>query len=623
MATKNAKNTPLLILASLGVVFGDIGTSPLYALKLSVEATTESGLGMVSGVYGVLSLITWALMIVVSIKYVLVIMRTDNKGEGGVLALLALILRKMGNRNHKHIRWVMIFVGILGASLFFGDSLITPAISVLSAVEGLKLLSPKLGHYVIIISLGLVALLFASEKFGTSKVGGVFGPIMLVWFFIIGLLGLIQVIAHPQILRALNPMYGINYLYNHIVFSGVILGAVVLAITGGEALYADMGHFGRTPIKISWFGIVLPSLLLNYFGQGALLITNPNFIDNPFYRLAPDWGLIPLIILSSTATIIASQAVISGVFSMATQAIQLGYLPRMKIKYTSSKEQGQVYLSKINIFLFLGVALLILGFKNSDSLANAYGVAVTGTMLTTTILASYLLIFLRKWNKIILIPVFIFIFIVDIAFFSSNITKFIDGGWLPVVIASGTLLVILSWIIGREKMLKARWNGAIKIKKFVSEIKRKKIKRIPGTAIFFVPNLEVIPMTLINNLKHNKVLHKRIVCMHIKVENYPTVDDLERLTTHRLPENFYMITVRYGFQEEPNIPRVLALLRAREFHFSMMETSFFVGKVKVIAKKPSIFTSLFIYMHRLMLGATEYYKIPKERVIELGGVIEI
>jgi KUP system potassium uptake protein len=623
MATKNAKNIPLLILASLGVVFGDIGTSPLYALKLSVEATTESGLGMVSGVYGVLSLITWALMIVVSIKYVLVIMRTDNKGEGGVLALLALILRKMGNRNHKHIRWVMIFVGILGASLFFGDSLITPAISVLSAVEGLKLLSPKLGHYVIIISLGLVALLFASEKFGTSKVGGVFGPIMLVWFFIIGLLGLIQVIAHPQILRALNPMYGINYLYNHIVFSGVILGAVVLAITGGEALYADMGHFGRTPIKISWFGIVLPSLLLNYFGQGALLITNPNFIDNPFYRLAPDWGLIPLIILSSTATIIASQAVISGVFSMATQAIQLGYLPRMKIKYTSSKEQGQVYLSKINIFLFLGVALLILGFKNSDSLANAYGVAVTGTMLTTTILASYLLIFLRKWNKIILIPVFIFIFIVDIAFFSSNITKFIDGGWLPVVIASGTLLVILSWIIGREKMLKARWNGAIKIKKFVSEIKRKKIKRIPGTAIFFVPNLEVIPMTLINNLKHNKVLHKRIVCMHIKVENYPTVDDLERLTTHRLPENFYMITVRYGFQEEPNIPRVLALLRAREFHFSMMETSFFVGKVKVIAKKPSIFTSLFIYMHRLMLGATEYYKIPKERVIELGGVIEI
>jgi len=623
MATKNAKNIPLLILASLGVVFGDIGTSPLYALKLSVEATTESGLGMVSGVYGVLSLITWALMIVVSIKYVLVIMRTDNKGEGGVLALLALILRKMGNRNHKHIRWVMIFVGILGASLFFGDSLITPAISVLSAVEGLKLLSPKLGDYVIIISLGLVALLFASEKFGTSKVGGVFGPIMLVWFFTIGLLGLIQVIAHPQILRALNPMYGINYLYNHIVFSGVILGAVVLAITGGEALYADMGHFGRTPIKISWFVIVLPSLLLNYFGQGALLITNPNFIDNPFYRLAPDWGLIPLIILSSTATIIASQAVISGVFSMATQAIQLGYLPRMKIKYTSSKEQGQVYLSKINIFLFLGVALLILGFKNSDSLANAYGVAVTGTMLTTTVLAAYLLIFLRKWNKIILIPVFIFIFIVDIAFFSSNITKFIDGGWLPVLIASGTLFVILSWIIGREKMLKARWDGAIKIKKFVSEIKRKKIKRIPGTAIFFVPNLEVIPMTLINNLKHNKVLHKRIVCMHIKVENYPTVDDLERLTTHRLPGNFYMITVRYGFQEEPNIPRVLALLRAREFHFSMMETSFFVGKVKVTAKKPSIFTSLFIYMHRLMLGATEYYKIPKERVIELGGVIEI
>ncbi|MEY4389372.1 MAG: potassium transport protein Kup [Pseudomonadota bacterium] len=620
----NGRSLPLLVIAALGVVFGDIGTSPLYALKLSVEATEGSGAGLTSSVLGVLSLITWALIIVVSIKYILIIMRADNHGEGGVFALTALLLRKLDKKSkNSKLRWFVIILGTLGAALFFGDSLITPAISVLSAVEGLKVVSPQLGKYVIFISLILVSILFAIEKFGTGKIGTFFGPIMLLWFVTIGYFGLLEIIDKPSILRALNPMYGLNFLFKHQGVSIAILGAIVLAITGGEALYSDMGHFGRSPIKFSWFLIVFPALLLNYFGQGALLISEPKAIDNPFYRLAPDWALIPLIILASTATIIASQAVISGVFSITSQAVQLGYIPRLRVKHTSDKEYGEVYLSKINLFLFLGVALLIIGFKSSENLSHAYGISVTGAMLVDTILATYLLITVRKWNKLIFIPVFLGLLIIDFVFLSSNLVKIFDGGWFPIVIASGLLVIMLSWIIGRDRMLAARWHGSIKINQFISQLKRNRIKRVPGTAIFFVPNLKVVPMAMLHNLKHNKILHKRIVCMHLKFENFPKLRNDERLIVKHLGSNFYTIIVRYGFQEEPNIPRVLALLRASEFKFNMEETSFFVGKVKVIAKDPSIITRLFIFMHRIMMGATEYYKIPKERTVELGGVIEI
>ena len=620
----NGRSLPLLVIAALGVVFGDIGTSPLYALKLSVEATQGSGASITASVLGVLSLITWALIIVVSIKYILIIMRADNHGEGGVFALTALLLRKIEKKSKtSKTRWFVIILGTLGAALFFGDSLITPAISVLSAVEGLKVVSPQLGKYVIYISLALVSILFAIEKFGTSKIGSFFGPIMLVWFATIGYFGLLEIIDKPSILKALNPMYGLNFLLNHQGVSVAILGAIVLAITGGEALYSDMGHFGRSPIKFSWFLIVFPALLLNYFGQGALLIADPKAIDNPFYRLAPDWALIPLIILASTATIIASQAVISGVFSITSQAVQLGYIPRLRVKHTSDKEFGEVYLSKINLFLFLGVVLLILGFKNSENLSHAYGISVTGAMLVDTILATYLLITVRKWNKLIFIPVFLVLLIIDVVFLSSNLVKFFDGGWLPIVIAAGLLVIMLSWITGRDRMLAARWQGSIKLNKFLSQLKRKKIKRVSGTAIFFVPNLAVVPMAMLHNLKHNKILHKRIVCMHLRFENFPKLRNDERLVIKHLGSDFYTIVVRYGFQEEPNIPRVLALLRANEFKFNMEETSFFVGKVKVIAKDPSIVTRLFIFMHRIMMGATEYYKIPKDRTVELGGVIEI
>ena len=621
MNHKNGKSLPLLIVAALGVVFGDIGTSPLYALKLSVEAAKESGTGTVNSVFGVLSLITWSIIIVVSIKYVFIIMRADNHGEGGVFALTALLIRKIGKK--PKAKWIVTILGTIGAALFFGDSIITPAISVLSAVEGLKVLSPDLEPYIIYISLGLVSLLFAVERFGTGKVGAVFGPIMLVWFITIATLGLLEILNKPQILKALDPIYGLNFLLNHKGIAITILGVVVLAITGAEALYTDIGHFGRKPIQASWLIIVFPALLLNYFGQGALLISDPKTIDNPFFRLGPDWALIPLIILASSATIIASQAVISGVFSITSQAVQLGYIPRLRIKHTSSNEYGEVYLSKINILLFIGVALLILGFKSSENLAAAYGISVTGAMLIDTILATFLLIFVRGWNKLIFIPIFLFLLIMDITFFSSNLFKFFEGGWVPILIAFVIVLMMISWISGRERMLKARWDGSVKIKTFLSQIKKNPPKRVAGTAMFFVPNTEVVPMALLHNLKHNRILHKRIVFMHLSFTNFPKLGDDERVIVKRYSNNFYNIIVRYGFQEEPDIPRVLALIRATEFKFSMLDTSFFIGKVKVVSKNANVFSRLFILMHRTMLGATEYYKIPKDRTVEIGGVIEI
>lgn len=621
MSHKNGRSLPLLIVAALGVVFGDIGTSPLYVLKLSIEASKEGSVGIINSVYGILSLITWSLIIVVSLKYVFIIMRAHNHGEGGVFALTALLIRKIGKK--PNTKWIITILGCIGAALFFGNSIITPAISVLSAVEGLKILSPKLEPYIVYISLVLVSILFGIEKFGTEKVGTVFGPIMLIWFITIGGLGLLEIINKPIVLKALDPVYGFNFLLKHQGIAVIILGFVVLAITGAEALYSDMGFFGRRPIQTAWLIIVFPALLLNYFGQGALLISDPSTIDNPFFRLGPDWALIPLIILATCATIIASQAVISGVFSIANQAVQLGYIPRLLIKHTSTNEYREVYLSKINIFLFVGVALLILSFKSSANLAAAYGTAVTGSMLIDTILATFLLIFVRGWNKLIFIPVFLTFLILDLVFFSATLFKFFDGGWITIVIALAVFLMMLSWISGRERMLKARWDGSVKIEKFLSQIKKNPPKRIAGTAIFFVPNTEVVPMALLHNLKHNRVLHKRIVFMHLNFTNFPKLGDDERVIVKRYSNNFYNIIVRYGFQEEPNIPRVLALIRATEFKFSMLDTSFFIGKVKVVSKNPNIFSRLFILMHRTMLGATEYYKIPKDRTVEIGGVIEI
>ncbi|MEO0317954.1 MAG: potassium transport protein Kup [Pseudomonadota bacterium] len=617
------KNLAMLVIGAIGVVFGDIGTSPLYALKVAVEAAEGTGgSGLEPAVFGILSLITWALLIVVTLKYVMIIMRADNHGEGGVFALTALVLRQIDTKTA--LKWLPIVAGALGAALFFGDSMITPAISVLSAVEGLKIVAPELDKWVIPISLALISALFAIERFGTGKVGVVFGPIMLVWFVSLGLLGLMQVMKNPAIFAALNPMIAVNFMVEHKMVAVGILGAVVLSVTGGEALYADMGHFGRGPIQRAWLYLVFPALLLNYFGQGALLISDPSALDNPFYRLAPDWALVPLLGLAFLATIIASQAVISGAFSIANQAVQLGYIPRLRVRHTSADEIGQVYVSKINIVLFVGVVVLVLAFRSSENLASAYGISVTGAMAIDTLLAAYVMTVIRGWSKALFLPLFGVLFMIDIGFLGANLFKFFEGGWLPVAVACFALTLMLAWISGRDRLLAARWRNAVPIEEFLGRLNAESVPRVPGTGIFMVPLDEIAPMALLHNMKHNKVLHERVLLMRTQVESVPYVPDLERVEVRHLPHNFHQVIVRYGFMEEPNIPRALALLRAREFHFSLLEISFFVGKEKVVARGAMTwFLGLFIMMHRMMMGATEYFKIPTDHAVELGGHVEI
>ncbi len=613
----------VMMLGALGVVFGDIGTSPLYALKVSIEAAgIAPGSDLSPSVYGILSLITWALIFVVTIKYVLIVMRADNHGEGGVFALTALVSKTASKS--PVTRWITIVAGALGASLFFGDSMITPAISVLSAVEGLKVLSPDLEPFIIVIALSLITGLFAIERFGTAKIGKVFGPVMLIWFLALGLLGLLEILQTPAIFAALNPFTGMSFLFQHTGVAIAILGSVVLAVTGGEALYADMGHFGLKPIQRVWMLLVFPCLLLNYFGQGALLIRDPSAIDNPFYRLAPEWALIPLLFLAFMATIIASQAVISGAFSIANQAVQLGFIPRLRIKHTSSDEIGQVYVSKINIFLYLGVVALVTIFRSSENLASAYGISVTGAMAIDTLLAAYFMIFIKGWSKLIFLPIFGLLFLLDTIFLGTNLFKFFEGGWLPIAVAAVSLTIMITWINGRERLLKARWDQALPLQDFITQISKSQPHRISGTAIFMVPHEDITPLALLHNLKHNKVLHERVVLMNMAIVDTPYVPDDERVQTRHLDHNIHAVHVSYGYMEEPNVMRAVALLRAREFHFSLMEISFFVGKEKVVAKHSSPWMlAPFIMMHRMMQGATEYFKIPFDHAIEIGGHIEI
>jgi KUP system potassium uptake protein len=619
----HSKKLGILILGAIGVVFGDIGTSPLYALKLSIESAIGQNHELIPmAVFGILSLIIWSLILVVTIKYVFIIMRADNHGEGGVFALTALICN--GLDSSSRLKWVVTIIGTIGAALFFGDSMITPAISVLSAVEGLNVISPSLNNFIIPISLTLITGLFAIERMGTGKVGAIFGPIMLLWFSSLGLMGLLEVINQPAILLAFNPITGIRFLLEHSTVSLVILGSVVLAVTGGEALYADMGHFGRKPINIAWLWIVFPCLVLNYLGQGALLLRNPSALDNPFYRIAPEWGQIPLLILASCATLIASQAVISGTFSLASQAVQMGYIPRIRIKHTSSDEEGQVYLSKINILLFVGVICLILGFKTSEKLAAAYGIAVIAAMAIDSILAGFCMYRVKKWPLILVLPLFLGFFFIDGVYLVANLTKFFEGGWVPSVIAGIISFIMVCWIIGRERLLRARWDKAVTLENFLKMIKEQHPIRVPGTAIYMVTHPHIAPLSMLHNYRHNKVLHERVIFMHVETVSIPNLKDADRIEVTHLDENMHIAHVKYGYMEEPNIPRVLAFLRVREFHFSLMEISFFVGNERVVAKKSSSFaTHLFIIMHRSMLNATESFKIPAEHVVELSGNIRI
>jgi KUP system potassium uptake protein len=613
-----------LAIAALGVVYGDIGTSPLYAVRQSL---VDFGDMSERAILGALSLIVWALVLVVTVKYVIVIMRADNRGEGGLLALTALVLRTTG-RERKRYFWIMA-VGLVGAALFYGDGVITPAISVLSAVEGLKVATPLFDPYVVPISLVLLAGLFVVQRRGTAAVGRLFGPVMVVWFAVLALLGISGISQHPRILLALNPVHGLALVADAPWRGFFMLGAVFLAVTGAETLYADMGHFGRTVLRRAWLGLVFPALVLNYFGQGALLLGNPGALENPFYRLAPEWGLYPLVALASIATIIASQAVISGAFSITRQAIQLGYLPRIEIRHTSEEEIGQVYVPRINSALLLAIVILVVGFRSSDNLAAAYGIAVSGMMAITSGLA-FLYIRARGWSLALALPLFAVFGIIDLTFLGANLLKIAEGGWFPIVIAAAVFTVMASWWRGRRMLAELRSRDAMPLSHFMDRLNPERPARIPGTAIFMTRDLERVPLALLHTLKHYKVLHERVVMMLVETQDVPHVSDDQRLEIGELGKGFYTIHIRYGFTDEPNVLRALAQCRLSGFHFNLMETSFIIGREKLRPRPRKgrmqlgrWRDQLFILMSNNMLDATEFFRIPPNRVVELGGQIEI
>jgi KUP system potassium uptake protein len=611
-----------LTVAALGVVYGDIGTSPLYAVRQSL---VDFGDLSEPVIFGALSLIVWALALVVTVKYVLVIMRADNRGEGGLLALTALVLRT-AKRTQKRYTMIMT-AGLVGAALFYGDGVITPAISMLSAVEGLKVATPFFDPYVIPISLVLLTGLFLMQSRGTASVGRLFGPVMLVWFVVLALLGLWGIAQRPRILLALNPLYGIALLSDAPWQGFVMLGAVFLAVTGAETLYADMGHFGRTALRTAWLRLVFPALVLNYFGQGALLLGNPAALEHPFYRLAPEWGLYPLVALASVATIIASQAVISGAFSITRQAVQLGYLPRLEVRHTSEQEIGQVYVPRINSGLLVGIIILVLGFRSSDNLGAAYGIAVSGMMAITTGLA-FLYMLSRGWSLAVAVPVFAVFALVDLTFLSANLLKIAEGGWFPIVVAALVFAIMATWWRGRRVLAERRARDALQLGDFVTAIKPDHPARIPGTAIFMTRDPTRVPLALLHALKHYKVLHQRVVMMQVETQDVPHVPEEQRLEIGELGKDFYAIRVRYGFMDEPNIPRALAQCRVGGLRINLMETSFIIGRERVRPRpRRTAFwrwrDRLFSLMTNNMLDATEFFRIPPNRVVELGGQIEI
>ena len=617
-----AKIGQSLTVAALGVVYGDIGTSPLYAVRQSLLAYDDTS---EHAILGVLSLIFWSLVLVVTVKYVAVIMRADNRGEGGLLALTALVLRTTG-RDRRRYLWIMA-AGLVGAALFYGDGVITPAISVLSAVEGLKIATPLFEPYVIPISLVLLIGLFMVQHRGTAAVGGLFGPVMLVWFAVLAALGVWGILQQPRILVALNPAYGIAELAAAPWRSFLMLGAVFLAVTGTEALYADMGHFGRRALRRGWFSLVFPALIINYFGQGALLLGDPASLENPFYRLSPSWGLYPLVVLASAATIIASQAVISGAFSLTRQAIQLGYLPRLEVRHTSETEIGQVYVPRINSGLLVAVIILILFFQSSDNLGAAYGIAVSGMMFITTVLA-FIYMRSRDWSLAIAIPLFGFFGLVDLTFLSANLLKIAEGGWFPIVVAGLVFAVMGTWWRGRRLLAESRARDALPLSEFVEHLNPERPVRVPGTAIFMTRDLTQVPVALLHALKHTKALHQRVIIMQVETEDVPHIRAERRLEVNEVGKGFYSMRVRYGFMDEPNVMRAVAQCRVQHFHINLMETSFFIGREKLRARPHRTGfwhwrDRLFIFLTNLALDATEFFRIPPNRVVELGGQIEI
>ena len=607
----------------LGVVYGDIGTSPLYALQACLGYVTKGGLKP-NDVLGLLSLIFWALIITVTLKYVTFVMRADNDGEGGILALMALAQRVARTQR---VRYGLMLVGIVGAGLFLGDGVITPAISVLSAVEGLSVASPDFNRFVLPISVGIIVALFLVQRRGTGAVGKLFGPIMVFWFVAIAGFGVYRIVLDPRVLWALVPVPGVRFILRHDLLAFVALGAVVLAVTGAEALYADMSHFGRRPIRASWAFFVLPALVLNYFGQGALVIANPQAADNPFYLLVPHPLLVPMVVLATVATIIASQAVISGAFTLGSQCVQLGLLPRMEIRHTSQTEEGQVFVPQMNAALAIGVLILVLGFRSSNALASAYGIAVTGTFLCTNLLSA--LVFHRHFNWPLWRTGLVWglFFLVDLAFFGANILKIFEGGWVPLAIGLSIVTLMTTWRRGRA-LLFARWQqDSLPLASFLGRLPQSRIVRVPGIAVFLTGNPEYTPASLLHNLKHNKVLHETVFFVTVRNLDVPNALGTDRLRCEELAQGVYRVHVGFGFMDQPNIPRALEALRDQGLPFNPMQTSYFLGRETVVPatvpKLGFVRRAIFLFMLRNAISATEFFQIPSDRVVELGVRVAI
>ena len=612
-----------MALGALGVVYGDIGTSPLYSVQVTFG---EQGIPVsADNVLGVLSLIFWSLVMVVSLKYVVFIMRADNKGEGGIMALMALAQR--GARDNVTLRRVIVVLGLFGASLFYGDGVITPAVSILSAVEGVKVAAPALDRWVVPITLVIVVVLFAVQRGGTARMGAAFGPIMVLWFATLAALGLYQIAQEPGVVYALNPWHAIVFFRDNGAHAFLALGGVVLCLTGAEALYADMGHFGKKPIRIAWFGYVSPALVLNYFGQGALLLHKPDAVSNPFYLMVPEGLLYPMIALATVATIIASQAVITGAFSMTREAIQLGFAPRMAIKHTSKETQGQIFLPWVNGTLMVLILGAVVGFRSSENLAAAYGIAVTGTMAITTCLALVVARRLWGWNRALVVLAGVVFLIIDVAFFSANAIKIEHGGWFPLVLGLVSFLIMSTWRKGRELVLRELRQGGLALEPFIESVTAHPPLRVPGTAVFLTANVNAVPNAMLHNLKHNKVLHERNILMTVETLDTPVAEYGERTEITALGHDFYRVVLRYGFAEDPDIPMSMQNCEAKGLGFDMMDTTFFLSRENVIASAgrgmPMWRDKLFAFLTRNASPATAFFRIPGNRMIELGTQVEI
>jgi len=612
-----------LTLGAIGVVYGDIGTSVLYAVK------EVFGAGHVpftnANVYGVLSIFFWTLTVIVSIKYVVLVLRADNNGEGGLIAMLALASQAV--RDKPRLRAALLGVGIFGTSLFYGDGVITPAISVLSAVEGLEVVSPHFTRYVIPLTLLVLFCLFAVQKSGTGGIGRFFGPVTLVWFISIAALGVHHIIGHPEILSALSPHHALGFIWRNPVTSFIILGAVVLCVTGAEALYADLGHFGKKPIRLAWFGVAMPALTLNYFGQGALLLANPEAVKNPFFMLAPGWALLPLVVLATLATVIASQALITGAFSVTKQVIQLGYLPRLNIQHTSVRDTGQIYMPFVNWSLFVAIVLAVVMFRSSSNLAAAYGIAVTLDMLITTTLTFFVVRYSWRYPLVLCVAATGWFFLVDLAFFSSNLLKLFQGGWFPLLIGGGVFTLMMTWKRGRALLNEKRMAEAIDLKDFLGAVFVSPPTRVEGTAVFLTGEPGIVPNALLHNLKHNKVLHQQNLFVTVHNHEVPWIGLDKRLQVESLGGDCWQVTVHYGFKNDPDVPRALEQLRGRGCELEAMSTSYFLSRDVVI---PTIGSGmapwrekLFAQMHHNASGVADFLHLPSNAVVELGSKIEI